>query len=195
MSGIGFETLPPLAVLFKPFQFLRSLGLKSVGLELGCVSFHSGWELVKWRPELADLEINFVEILEICDEVEGKELDVFGPQIEIDLGEGSSIHDCGEPPVVVAGEAPTMVEVEDESFIEVIKDETHVENETGDLAVHEAIGTGDEPVLESVEERTGAELVHEDVKMGTGDMPVHKIEVGDSHFEEFTPEKLSLIHI
>jgi len=55
------------------------------------VPFHSGWELVEWRPKLVDLGVNFVEILGICDEVEEKELEIFGPQIELDLGEGSSI--------------------------------------------------------------------------------------------------------
>ena len=175
MSGTRFETLPPLAILLKLFQFLKSLGLKSVGLELGCVPFHSGWELVEWRPKLAYLEVNSVEILEICDELEEKELEVFGPQIELDLGEGSSIHDLSEPPVEVAREAPTVVEVEDESSVEVIKDETPVEKETSDREVHEAIGIGAEPV-------------HEDVEMETGDMPVHEMEVGDSHFEDYPGE-------
>ena len=76
--------------------------------------FHSGWELVEWRPKLVDLGVGTVEILEICDEVEEKELEVFGPQIELDLGEGSSIYDLGEPPVEAAGEVPTMVEILDE---------------------------------------------------------------------------------
>jgi len=74
--------------------------------------------------------------------------------------------------------------------------------------------TGAEPVLVDVKKRTGAELVHldveeirtaeepvpADVEMGTGDMPVSEMEVGDSHFEdypgddfekvgEFTPEE------
>ena len=31
-SGMGFETLPPLGISFQPFQFLKSLGLKSVGV-------------------------------------------------------------------------------------------------------------------------------------------------------------------
>jgi len=56
LPGTGFETLPPLAISFKPFQFLKFLGLSSVGLGLECVPFHSGWELVEWRTELSILE-------------------------------------------------------------------------------------------------------------------------------------------
>jgi len=143
------------------------MDLKSVGLGLGCVSFHFGWELVEWRLTLVDLGENCVKILSICDEIEEKELEVFGPQIELDLGKGSSIQDLGKPPVEVAGMAPIVVEVEDDGdvqVVEVIKDETPVEKETGDLAVHATIGTGDEPVLESVKERTGDEPVHMDVE-------------------------------
>ena len=55
LPGTGFETLPSLAILFKPFQFLKCLGLNSVGLELDCVPFHSGWELVEWEPKLSEL--------------------------------------------------------------------------------------------------------------------------------------------
>jgi len=42
LPGTGFKNPPPLAILFKPFQFLKCLGLKSVGLGLDCVPFHSG---------------------------------------------------------------------------------------------------------------------------------------------------------
>jgi len=53
-----------------------------------------------------------------------------------------------------------------------------------------------------VEERTGAEPVLKDVEMGTGDIPVHNVGEGDSHFEdypgddfekvgEYTPEETS----
>jgi len=63
---------------------------------------------------MVDLGVGTVEILEICDEVEEKELEVFGPQIELDPREESSIHDLGEPPVEVAGVAPTVVEIFDE---------------------------------------------------------------------------------
>jgi len=185
------------------------MDLKSVGLGLGCVPFHSGWELVECRPKLVDLGENCVEILSICDEIEEKELEVFGLQIELDLGEGSSIHDLGEPLVEVAGVAPTMVEVEDDGdvhVVEVIKDDTPVEKETGDLAVHEVVGTGDEPVLESVKERIGAKPVLKtmdmrtgdvpvltDVEMGIGDMLVHEMEMGDSHFEDYPRENFKKV--
>jgi len=72
--------------------------------------------------------------------------------------------------VEVAGVAPT-VGVEDQSSVEVIEDKTLVEKKIGDLAVHEDVGTGDEPVLESVEERTGAEPVFETVEIRTKEEP------------------------
>jgi len=114
------------------------------------VPFHSGWELVEWRPKLVDLGACSVEILEICEEIEEEEhLEVFGPQIEIDLGNPT---DVGEPPVEVAGVAPTVVvEVEEESFVEVLEARASVEKEMGD----QAVGTGDEPVFESVEKNMG----------------------------------------
>jgi len=73
LSGTGFENPPPLVMSFKPFQFLKCLGLSSVGLGLGCVPFHSGWALIEWKSELSVLESNYAEILEICEEIEGLE--------------------------------------------------------------------------------------------------------------------------
>ena len=69
LPGTGFENPPPLAISFKPFQFLKCLGLKSVGLGLESVPFHSGWALVEWKPELSVLESNYAEIFEICEEI------------------------------------------------------------------------------------------------------------------------------
>ena len=52
-------------------------------------------------------------MLEICDEVEEEELvELVGPQIELDLGEGNSIHDV-EPVIEMSRVVPTVV-VEDE---------------------------------------------------------------------------------
>jgi len=48
------------------------MDLKSVGLGLGCVLFHSGWELVEWVSKSIDLGENSVEILEICDDLKTK---------------------------------------------------------------------------------------------------------------------------
>ena len=73
LPGTGFETLPPIAILFKPFQCLRSLSLKSVRLGFNCIPFHSGWELVELRPKLSKLELHVVEVLKICDEVKEEE--------------------------------------------------------------------------------------------------------------------------
>jgi len=123
------------------------MDLKSVDLGLGCVSFHSGWELVEWVPKSVDLGKNYVEILKICDEFWEEEPEVFRPQIELNL-ENSS--DIGEPPVEVAGVAPT-VEVEDQSSVEVLKAKASMEKDAGSKAE----GTRAKPVHESVVERTG----------------------------------------
>ena len=84
LPGTGFETLSPLAILFKPFQFLRSLSLKSVGLGFNCIPFHSGWKLVEWRPKVSELELHVDEVLKICDEVKEEEpLEVFGLKLNL----------------------------------------------------------------------------------------------------------------
>ena len=66
------------------------------------------------------VESDYFEILEICDEVEEEEhLEVFEPQIELNLENPS---DMGESTVEVARVAPTaVVEVEEESSVEVLE--------------------------------------------------------------------------
>jgi len=86
-----------------------------VGLGLESVQLHFGWDIVEWKSKLVDLGISSVEILEICDEVEEKEPKVFGPHIELNFKNPS---DLGEPPAEAAGEAPTVVEIEDEPSVE-----------------------------------------------------------------------------
>jgi len=152
------------------------------------------------------LESNYTEILEIYEEIEKEEqLEVFGPQIELSLENPSNM---GEPAVEVAGVAPTIVVVEEESSVEVLEASASVEKETEDQAVR----TGDELVLEVVKEKTGAEPVlmevaevrtedepireaeelrtreepvPADVELGTGDIPVRDVGEGDSHFEDY----------
>ena len=59
-------------------------------------------------------ELHVSELVEICEEVEIEDsIEVVRPQIELDLGEGSSIHDV-EPPVEVPGVVPTVVVEEEE---------------------------------------------------------------------------------
>ena len=159
MSGNRFETLPPLAILFKPFQFLKCLGLNSVGLGLDCVPFHCGWELVEWKLAFSVLESNYSVILEICEEIEVEEqLEVFRPQIELSL---TNPTDMGKPPVEVAEVAPTMVvEAEEESSVEILESRASVEKMMGD----QAVGAGDKPAHETMDERTGTEPVLMDVE-------------------------------
>jgi len=116
-----------------------------VGLGLNCVSFHSSWELVVWEPRLSVVEVHAPEIVEICKEVEVEDsIEVFGSQIELDLGQGSSIHDV-EPPIEVPGVVPTMVvEEEEESSMEVLASGKKM---MGD----QAEGTRAEPVPETAE--------------------------------------------
>ena len=74
-----------------------------MGLGLESVPFQFGWDLVEWNPNLdknlVDLGVKLDEYVKICDEVEEEQPKVFGPQIEHDLGTGSSIHDLQEPPI------------------------------------------------------------------------------------------------
>jgi len=129
LPGTGFETLPPLAISTNLLKFLKCMDLKSIGLGLSCVPFHSWWELIEWVPKSVDLGQNWVEILEICDVFEVDDsLEDLGPQIELDLDEGSSIHDVGEPPVQDAEMSPTVVvKVEEESSVEVFEASASVE--------------------------------------------------------------------
>ena len=146
------------------------------------------------------LEPNYVEILEICEEIEEEEhLEDLGPQIELDL---SNPTDIGEPLVEDAGVAPAVVvEVEEESSVEVLEARASAEEEMGDQAIRtgvepvlesveremeeQDVRTRDKPVHEAVEERTGVEPVLKVVEMGTGDIPIHDVGEGDSHFEDY----------
>jgi len=153
------------------------MDLKLVGLGLSCVPFHSGRELIEWVSKSVNLGQNWIEILEICNVVQVDDsIEVFGPKIELDLGEGSSIHDIGEPPVVVAGVAPTVVvEVGEESFVKFVEARVSVEKKEED----QAEGTRSAPVLEFAEKELGDQAVgagdkpaHETMKKETGDMSV-----------------------
>ena len=106
------------------------------------------------------LESNYTEILEICGEIkEEEQLEIFGPQIELNLKNPT---DVGEPPAEVAGVAPTgVIEVEEESFVEVLEARASVKKEMADQAAR----TGHESVRKTMKERTGAEPVLEDVEM------------------------------
>jgi len=83
-----------------------------------------------------DLRVSLDEFVEICDEVEEEEAEVFRPQIEIDLEKGA---DLGEPPVEATEEMPAVVEIGDETSEEGKFD---VEMRTGDTPVH-WVGDGD----------------------------------------------------
>jgi len=53
------------------------------------------------------------------------------------------------------------------------------------MEVEEAVRTGDAPVREAVEEKTGAEPVSAGVSLGTGDLPVREVGEGDLFFEDY----------
>jgi len=133
---MGFENLPPLAISSTPFQFLKSLDLKSVGLGLESV-LHFGWDLVEWNPKFdgsrVDLGVKVDEFVEICDELEEDHAEVFGPQIELDLGTGSDpVHDLEEKPVEIVGEIHAIVDIGDETS----EGKIDLELGTGDMPVH-----------------------------------------------------------
>jgi len=187
LPGTQFETLPPLAISTSLFKFLKSVWLNSVGLGLDCVPFHAGWELVVWKPCLSRIESHVTELLKICDEFEIEDpIEVFGPQINLDLGERSSIHD-NEPPVEVPEVVPTVEVEEEDSYVEFLISGKEMKRDqaegTGGVPVPEdaeveredqAVGTG-EPVLDV--DRSGEEpdLIEVDPVVRTGDVPVLKV--------------------
>ena len=85
--GMGFKNSPPLAISSNPFQFLKSLDLKSVGLGLASVPFCFGWDLVQWNPKLdesrVDLGVKLDDFVEICDEVEEDQEEVLGLKLNL----------------------------------------------------------------------------------------------------------------
>jgi len=126
-------------------------------------------------------------LVEICDETESEDpIEFVGPQIILDLGEGSSIFD-EEPAVEVPGVGPTVVVEEEDSSVEVIISGKEMKADqaegTGTEPVSEddvvrkadlAVGTG-EPVL--VVDRSGGELdlMKTDEVVRTCDAPVREI--------------------
>ena len=92
-----------------------------------------------------------MEILEIVDETELEFCDVFvGPQIELDLGEGNSVHDV-EPVFEVPRGVP-MVEIEDEdSSVEVIS--------VRETIPDQAEGTGGVPAPDDAKMEEAEEVV------------------------------------
>jgi len=70
-----------------------------------------------------------------------------------------------------------------EPVLENVEDRSGAESDL--MEVEQVVRTGDEPVHEAEELRTGKKHVPADVEMGTGDMPVRELEMGDSHNEDF----------
>jgi len=122
----------------------------------------------------------------ICDEIEEEDpIEVFGPQIILDLEEGSSIND-DEPPVEVPGVVTTVEVDEEDSSVEFFISGKEMKRDqaegTGVVPVPEdaelrregqAVGTG-EPVLDV--DRSGEEpdLMKVDPAVRTGDVPVQE---------------------
>jgi len=92
----------------------------------------------------------------ICDKIESEDLiEVVEPQIDLVLGEGSSINDK-EPPVEVLGVVPTMVVEEEDYSVEIIISGKEMKRD-------QAEGTGTKPVSEHVKLRREGQVV------GTGE--------------------------
>ena len=72
-----------------------------------------------WKPSVCNLESHGVRILQICEEVEIEDsIEVFGPQIELNLENPTEL---GKPLVEITVVAPTaVVEVEEEFSMEVL---------------------------------------------------------------------------
>ena len=109
---------------------MKQLNLNSVGLGLDSVPFRFGWELLEWQPKIIESRVESGENL--CDEfmetheeikVEDEQAEVFGPQIELDLGIGSDpVRDFGEEMIHEIADQPgdTFEKVGD---IDLIKEE------------------------------------------------------------------------
>ena len=142
LPGTGFENPPPLPIITGIFQFLKFVGLSSVGLEVVDVPFHRGWVLVEWRPFLSVAEWIEVEFDRIYEEIETEEKSVG----QIDLNLDFSLSD-EEPPVEVPGVVPTVVvEDEEEEFL------LEVEVSTKETKSNQAEGTG-RPIPEDAKKR------------------------------------------
>jgi len=91
--------------------------------------------------------------VEIYKEIEVENsIEVFGPQIDLDLGKGSSIYDV-EPLVEVPGVVLTVVvEEEEDSSVEILAS-------GGEMKVDQAKGTGAEPVPEAAESKREGQSV------------------------------------
>ena len=101
-------------------------------------------------------ELGCSELLEICDKVEFEEpCEFVGPQIELDLGEGSSIFE-DVPAVEEHGVVPTVVVDEEDSSVELIVSAKETMSD-------QAEGAGSAPVPED------AQLVEEGAGVGTGE--------------------------
>ena len=99
------------------------------------------------------VELGYLEVLEICDEVEVEEpYELVGPQIQLDLGEGNSIHDV-EPAVEVPGVVSTVV-IDEDSSVEFVSVKKTVSDQ--------AEGTGGVPVPDDVQ------MLEAEVVGGTG---------------------------
>ena len=53
----GVQSITHLPIISKPFNFLKSVDLRTVGLDLGDVPSGFGWELVVWKPILEQSEL------------------------------------------------------------------------------------------------------------------------------------------
>jgi len=152
-------------------------------------------------------------VLEICDEIETEQpIEFVGPQIELDLGEGSSIHD-DLPAVEVPGVVPTVEIEEEDSSVELVISEREMKSDQAegtrgepipeDAQVKEeglVVGTGEpvpdarrsgeEPDLMEVDPtvRTGGEPVREKAAEAAGAVPDLGSGEDDLRFEDFSGE-------
>ena len=55
VSGMGFNTLPPLPIISIIFGVLTCLNLRTVGIDLGVISRWFGWELTLFEVGLAQI--------------------------------------------------------------------------------------------------------------------------------------------
>jgi len=90
LEGEGLEISPPLPIIYKPFGFLKSIGLSSVGLGLNAIPFEFGWDLVVWKSIVEQFEPKgvlgpsetHVEVADVLDDLSPSEGDSDSVMVE-----------------------------------------------------------------------------------------------------------------
>jgi len=120
LEGKGLEISTPLSIICKPFGFLKSISLSSVGLGLNAIPYEFGWDLVVWKRTLEQSEPKgvlgpneaHVEVVDVLDDSSPSEGDSDSVMVEIGSEPVSEQGEfgTGPEPIPETGEAEPPVE-------------------------------------------------------------------------------------